>query len=256
MRIIRSGVVLAALMAAFGAMADEMPPNSYLVRPAGNHQALLKQTTGDPVVLDRYMRHFAMSKAEVVDYFKTLHLVKIPSDMVFVVYNVPKKTGELRSRILKLKKGTKIWVDGAGHPVLKEECGNPLTKGPLKPEAVNISTLIEKQAPPTEGEIEIIPSEEVVASVAPVEPEIPTVVVEAVTPPEPAPPTVTVGESNIPVIGAPWWLGIPILGGAIAIIPKGGGDRPPPVPEPTSFLALGLGAGAFGATLYRHRNRR
>lgn len=249
---------IALLLIVSRANAGPMPPHSYLLEPAHTHEALMKHVTTNPVVLDRYMRHFAMSRSEVVQYLNDLELMRIPNDMTFVVYNVP-NSGELRSRILKFKKGTKIWVDKSGRPILKEECGNPLTKGPVKPEAMSISTAAESAAPPKETVTEDVPATEVIASMQPAEPEIPAVVAEAVpTPTGPTEPFVTQGLSNIPVAGVPWWLGLPVLGGALAIVPHGDNPNPPPpppppVPEPASYLALALGSGALIVSIQRRR---
>lgn len=260
MRLFLIGILAVLLMSAAFA-SGPMPPNSYLQRPAHSHDALMNHVKSDPVVMDRYMRHFAMTRPEVIQYFQSLELTRIPDDMVFVVYNVP-DSGVLRSRVLKFKKGTKIWVDKSGRPVLKEECGNPLTKGPVRPEAVSISQATETAAPPKEPTPEDVSATEVFATTEPAEPAVPQVVAEAVPPTEPSTPLVTQGESNIPVVSAPWWLGIPILGGALAIVPRDNGSNPtpppppppPPVPEPSSYIALALGSGALIVSMARKRS--
>jgi len=192
-----------------------------------------------------------MTRNELVSYFNALTLVKVPKDMVFVVYNVPPKTGELRGKAMKMRKGTKIWVDSMGRAVLKESCGNPLTKGPVKATAIKLSSVSDKGAPVKEMSVEE-PAVEIVAEFIPAEPEVPSVVSEAVAVIEPTEPFVTETTSNIVIAPTPWWLALPVFAGAIAIIPKGGGN-PPPVPEPSSYLALALGTGALVIALRRKR---
>ena len=109
--------------------AYAMPPNSYLVRTVNTTQELVNQIKSNPVVSDRYERHFHMTQGDVLEMVKGLRLTKTDATGFYTVYNVPVKTGELRSKLLKLKKGTKIWVDGAGQPILQWICGNPMVRG-------------------------------------------------------------------------------------------------------------------------------
>ncbi|MBS1708570.1 MAG: hypothetical protein JSS65_07595, partial [Armatimonadetes bacterium] len=108
-------------------------PNAFLNKSVKNHRELMRQVQSDATVMDRYERHFGMSRKEVVDMMSGLTLSETKEDAVFLVYNVP-ESGELRARSIFYRRGTKIWVDGSGQPVLKASCGNPLVRGTDKPD--------------------------------------------------------------------------------------------------------------------------
>ncbi len=233
-------VVSLALVLASSAFSTQR--NAFLSRAAYTKQALLMQLRSDPKVMDRFMRHFAMSRQEVLDYFSSLRLATLKHDGIFAVYNVP-KTGELRAKAYRLKKGTRVWVDQTGKPVLKASCGNPLTRGPNMPEAESSSLFIPDvsdqvlreliaEEPSAEAEPDIVadiaqpPVPDVVAEVVPEGPNIP-----------PAPPkgvTIPSNAGSVPFIAA---LPFVLLGFSVSV----GGTKP--IPEPASFMALALGAG-------------
>lgn len=195
----------------------------------------------DPKVQDRYTRHFAMSKDEVANYLGQLKIVRLQSDALYTVYAAP-DSGVLRSKMLKVKKGTRVWVDSEGQTVLLWHCGNPVSRGPRKPLAYN-----EVGAEPFGAEEDVMSSvplktpesamETYSANLAePTTPEIPFV-------------STTPGESDIviapPLAGfsIPGWIGA--IPGLILITNNGDGGGPPPVPEPGTIAALGLGAAAM-----------
>jgi hypothetical protein len=109
--------------------AHAVPPNSYLVKTVSTTSDMIKQIKSNPVVSSRYERHFHMTQGDVIEMVKGLRFTKTDQTGFYSVYNVPAKTGELRSKLLKLKKGIKIWVDSSGQPILQWICGNPMVRG-------------------------------------------------------------------------------------------------------------------------------
>lgn len=127
MNLVRITALLAAFVIA-GIATARTEPNSFLNRPAPTHGALMQQIRTDQQVMSRFMRHFGMTREEVISYFETLRLDTLKEDGVYLVYNVP-DTEELRARAIFYKAGTKVWVDSQGTIVLKESCGNPMVRG-------------------------------------------------------------------------------------------------------------------------------
>lgn len=246
--------VLLVVLVAFGVLAaahGRMEPNSFLRQPAPTAPALMKQISTDAVVMDRYMRHFSMTESEVKNYFSTLRLDTLKAEGVYSVYNVP-KSGELRARYFRLRKGTKVWVDITGEPVLKESCGNPMTKGPnrRKDEEVTLHDA-EKPIRPSVAE-----EDQVFVKNTLLEPEIPMLLPDTPVVAEPPPIVTTTAEApNVfapsPQIPKILVLIPPILAGTIR--PKR--NSPPPVPEPASVLVLAVGAAGVIARGVRGRRR-
>lgn len=231
------GCVAACVLATAAWAETTMEPGSFLVRLAPSTAALVQQVKTDKVVLDRYMRHFAMTREEVLDYLKTLKLTTTQSDGLYVVYGAP-RTGSLRSRLLKLKKGTKVWVDQAGDVVLLWHCGNPVTRGPKVPYDVR-----KPDAQPTGVAAEQLKDVPMTAPDSMME----STLIGSVEPMLPEVPIVPVNENVIPIVpsaSAPSILGwLPVLG----VIGTTGGNNTPPVPEPASMAALAVGVGAIVA---------
>lgn len=242
------GALVVTLVSSAQARTD---PNSFINRPAPTHEALMKAVQSDPVVLDRYMRHFAMTRHELIAYFSTLRLKRLTHTNPYTVYNVP-DSGVLRSKTLTFRKGTLVWIDAAGKPVLKESCGNPLTRGPNKPVSVDEVMIVDM---PIEIRPPAMETELIVARIESPEPAVPQIVPDTPTttppirqepPTPPAEPPAPPPAFKIP----PFLFVIPPF---IAIIPKGGGHTPPPVPEPGALIVLAAGVGMLVARRARSR---
>ncbi|MCL6623506.1 MAG: PEP-CTERM sorting domain-containing protein [Fimbriimonadales bacterium] len=119
-------VCLLSLVGGVTLASAQVPPNSFFVRPARSVTQLLQQVRQEPVVLDRFMRHFQLSQSELLSYFRTLRTARLPADTHFTVYNVNHETGEIYSKQRTLKRGELVFVEESGRPILWASCGNPL----------------------------------------------------------------------------------------------------------------------------------
>jgi hypothetical protein len=240
-----------------------VPRNSYLIRPVASARELANQIRTEPVVAQRYARHFKRSAWEFADYVeKNLRLTRLERAQTFNVYYAP-PDGSLLVVRRTLPKGTPVFVEKrSGKPILKANCGNPLTPAASIPapqatrpiEIASVATptpvfaeVIDTPQTPTIDIVEIAdaPIEEVVAAdVLPTEtlvetlpeaapePEAPPVLSPVASAPTPQPPPA--------IRGGPNWL--PFLPLITLLAPRSGDDFAP-IPEPTSALILGAGLG-------------
>jgi hypothetical protein len=240
-----------------------VPRNSYLIRPVASARELANQIRTEPVVAQRYARHFKRSAWEFAEYVeKHLHLTRLERAQTFNVYYSPPDDRLLVVR-RTLPKGTPVFVEKrSGKPILKANCGNPLTPAASIPtpqatlpiEIASVATptpvfaeIIDAPQAPTIEIVEVAdaPIEEVVAAdVLPTETLVETLP-EAAPEPE-APPVLS------PVASAPTQLPPAITGKGfnwlpflplVALITPRGGETFEPIPEPTSALILGAGLG-------------
>ncbi len=218
------------LLAGLSVVAFAMPPHSYLNRPAHTHAQLMRQIQADPVVADRYQRHFGMTKTELVRYFSALELRTQPRSAKARVFLV-RENGGIAMKVRTVKKGQKIWVDETGRTILLEVCGNPVTLGPKKLAVTDMATATVVPSNPETRQMD-----QIVSTPAIVEPAIvastPTTDFSVpYMPPQPLPPVITSSPSFNP---------LPLL----ALVPFffiRTGDNDKPVPEPVTVGALGVG---------------
>jgi hypothetical protein len=245
-----AGIGLTALFVLFVKMAIAVesiavvPRNSYLIRPVASARELANQIRTEPVVAQRYARHFKRSAWEFADYVeKNLRLTRLERAQTFNVYYSPPDNRLLVVR-RTLPKGTPVFVEKrSGKPILKANCGNPLTLAASIPppqatrpiEIASVATptpvfaeVIDTPQTPTIEIVEIVdaPIEEVVAAdVLPTEtlvetlpesapePEAPpTLAPVAASPTTQLPPAITSGGFN--------WL--PFLPLIALVTPRGG----------------------------------
>jgi hypothetical protein len=240
-----------------------VPRNSYLIRPVASARELANQIRTEPVVAQRYARHFKRSAWEFADYVeKNLRLTRLERAQTFNVYYAP-PDGRLLVVRRTLPKGTPVFVEKrSGKPILKANCGNPLTPAASIPppqatrpiEIASVATptpvfaeVIDTPQTPTIELVEIVdaPIEEVVAAdVLPTETLVETLP-EAAPEPEAPPVLSPVASAPTPQLppairGGPNWL--PFLPLITLLAPRSGDDFAP-IPEPTSALILGAGLG-------------
>ena len=259
------GLVLLTSVAIAAESIAVVPRNSYLIRPVASARELANQIRTEPVVAQRYARHFKRSAWEFADYVeKNLRLTRLERAQTFNVYYSPPDDRLLVVR-RTLPKGTPVFVErSTGKPILKANCGNPLTPAatiPATPQAtlpIEITSVAtptpvfsEMITAPQTPMLEIVeiaeaPIEEAVAAdVLPTETLVETLPESAPEPEAPPvlPPVASAPTPQLPPIitgGGPNWL--PFLPLVALLAPRSGNDFTP-IPEPTSALILGAGLG-------------
>lgn len=244
MKAVKFLMIAGAVMATGMAMARP-EPHAFLNKAAWTHSALMNQVRTDSQVMSRFQRHFGMDRNAVLNLLGSLRAGTLNQDGVYLVYNASNDE-EIRARVMFYKKGTKVWENTAGEPVLKMSCANPMVRGTDDQAAVlQTSTPIADEIRPVEG---------VAAGEA--DPEVLSETMSVEVNPEAQPLAALTGAAavDIPLAEAagrsafnPLFL-TPL--GAIPFIRRNGGDdepAPPPVPEPGTMLALGAGAAFLAA---------
>jgi hypothetical protein len=208
--------------------------NAFINKPANSIPELIAQIKADKQVADRFMRHFSMTKQEVVEYVSSLRLGTISKSGYYTIYSAP-DNGILKAHVSFFKKGTPAFVDSDGNAVLRVKCANPFVvgKAPGITAKANIQDTIT-----TANEMSITagivsaPNSEIEASI-PAVPEISEDLTDG---------SLALGVvPTPPVTRSSGFLGSLLgVGGAVSIMNKP--PEPDPVPEPTSMVALSLGA--------------
>jgi len=229
-------------------------PGAFLNTHVSSVQGLVHEVKADAAVRDRFERHFGQSEQQLEEWFATFHVATISETGDYDVYNCH-EDGVIRKRTLKLKKGTKVFEDPAGTPILEMSCGNPLYAG--TDQEGDVGDFPVTFMPIQQDQIAslVTPDEQPVYSavVPATEPTYEAVVVNPLPPPtqppvvNPAPPPAPApAGANFP---------IPVLGGLL--IPFFGHHSSPPpappVPEPSSMAGLTLGVLAVGMTALKKK---
>lgn len=223
-----SGLMLLAVVAAMA-----MPRNSYLLRPANSKSALLSQIRSEPLLMDRYVRHFSMTESEVMAYVDSLRLSRIERTGIYGVYGVP-ENGKIHTTMQNLRKGALVWIDKEGNPVLYAVCGNPMTLGPKRATMSEVLTTV----PAT------VPSEIVAIATTPSAPVVASPVIASAMPPTPVASVVDIEPEGVVLGSRSGGFFLPALLGASALL-SFDDDKKEPVPEPATMTALALGASAL-----------
>ncbi len=236
MKLVKTSILAAVVMLSSLAFA-RTEPNSFLNTNVSNHAQLMAQVQKDPVVMQRFMRHFGMTRQQVIEYFQTLKMDTLSEDGVYLVYNVP-ESEEIRARAIFYKKGTKVWVDQEGTLVLKASCGNPMLRG-TDSRPVALSTPLDAKASPVRPMAAapgIGTPSEFTAAVVPVEVETSALTFPAESPGQIA---AIAGSGFNPAFLVP-----------LAAIPFIIDTPKDPIPEPATMTAL---IGAAGAIVARRK---
>lgn len=231
--------------------------NAFINRKVVNTPGLVNQVMHDPEVADRYSRHFAMSRRELVEYLTALRPGKLAKSEVYTVYSVP-EDGRVKMHRERLKSGAPIFVDRAGRPTLIMKCGNPLVLGPSRARKGNLTT-VEPIDTDTDKlvsmldprDVPLLEADEMALSAS--QPAVPEVIVAddvpLGVPPVAVSPINTVaatstGGSRFPLFAALPLL-IPIIGSLDHNGGGGGGGDTQPVPEPATLVGIAVGAAAL-----------
>ena len=241
MKMNKSGAV--AIVVTLSGIAVARPElNAFINKPANSIPELIAQIKADKQVADRFMRHFSMTKQEVVEFVSSLRLGTISKSGYYTIYSAP-ENGILKAHVSFFKKGTPAFVDSDGNAVLRVKCANPFVvgKAPGITAKANIQDTITtaNEMSITAGilsapnsEIESAPNSEIEASF-PAVPEISEDLTDG---------SLALGVvPTPPVTSSSGFLGSLLgVGGAVSVMNKP--PEPDPVPEPTSMVALSLGA--------------
>ncbi|HLO99164.1 MAG TPA: PEP-CTERM sorting domain-containing protein [Fimbriimonas sp.] len=215
--------------------------NAFINKPANTVAELVTQIERDKAVADRFMRHFSMTKSEVIAYVRTLRKGVIQKSGYFTVYSVP-ENGIIKAHVSFFPKGTPAFVDAAGDPVLRLKCGNPFMRGPKSAYTTSSATI----ADPNSGFVEMtsIPAtpdsvgDGELLSYMPGDP-IPPEEMASIDLREVEPPT----DTYVRPQGFNPAFGLGPLGGLLMFGPKGGSSTA--VPEPGTVIAIAIGLGAI-----------
>lgn len=224
--------IVSIVMVLAGTALGRPDLNAFLNNDVETVPQLVAQVRRDPEVADRFMRHYGMTKAEVIAFLSTLHVDTIKEEGIYGVYSVP-EGGKIRLNLQRLKKGHKVFARPDGTPELVHLCANPMSLGPKQVVAVNrtpvTSTEMLAEEVPMQIMTEVSPEFEPLAAMTPTEPTY------TFTTPEETP-------IPIPVTGGfnPW----PLALGGLAFLDDRGGN--PPVPEPVTMAAFGMGVAILG----------
>ncbi|MCH8979963.1 MAG: hypothetical protein IH945_12090, partial [Armatimonadetes bacterium] len=221
--------VLAAI--AGSAVASQSEPNAFIDKPTPTMESLLGAVRSDAVVMSRFMRHFGMTREEVVAYLGSLKRGAIRKDGAYLIYNTP-ESGEIRARVLFYRKGTAVWMDEAGNYILKLSCGNPMVRGtdyrPADdPDKIAMKSFTDVRALVTDPPRGIDVGTMTRTKVPPVLPETAAITFTTVPPMDPV-------FEDSPQVFAPIGLIIPYTAGILV-------SSGAPIPEPGSLLAFGIG---------------
>jgi hypothetical protein len=146
---IKISTILGITVALAGAaQAQRMPPRSFLNKPVKTIPDLIKQINEDPVVAKRFMLHYGLNKDELIGYIKTFKLDTLKEAGTYKVYHVDSKY-TIGSREMKFPKGTPVFVDAMGRPIMFRVCGNP-TKYPIITPRLLIENPIPAETTPSE----------------------------------------------------------------------------------------------------------
>jgi hypothetical protein len=215
-----------------------MEPRSFLRAPVHSVSELLAQLRTDPTVRTRYRALYGAEDAAIDRAFQGLRLKRLTQTHRLSVwfYGSP---SDIDARDHVVQKGTEVFVDRTGRPVLKRSCGNPFTT--RLPHGVAVA----RPLPPRRVVLNPVLTDPVTA---PLEPEpLPVVPVSEPAPPTIVPPAPTPAPPAIVPAGPPSLAPLApfLIGAAIGIATQDNNPPTPPVPEPATLTALGLGLAAF-----------
>lgn len=228
--------------------------NSFVDRKVGSAADLLAHVRTDPVVMDRYVRHFQMNRSEVLHLLGGLHRGVLAQTGVYTIYSVP-PDGHIKMHVGRILKGEPMFLNAQDQPVLVAKCGNPVVLGPRRATAHLTAPMSE--TPSAAREIEATPdlSEPMEdGALLTVTPSVPGAFAEIAPAPVFAAAQPTIVAPALPTVTGSGWIGATWLlsfAGAAAVLPPRPAIPREPVPEPAGYATLAVGA----ASLLRKRKK-
>ncbi|MHB8637057.1 MAG: hypothetical protein ACYC96_11370 [Fimbriimonadaceae bacterium] len=233
--------------------------NAYLDQPVTSVSGLVAEIKHDPAVADRYMRHFGMSKDEVINMFSKMHVARLDRNTPVTMYSVP-KGGAIKTHHTVMRKGERVFEDQNGIVILKVLCGNPVVGGrertevEFAPNPIDTASLLKTLTP----NLDVTPEPtEAIATILP--PDTSPDIAQAAPPTPPIIENITNNVTNTTVGGG----GCKGLAGLLVVVPiaafwgaslhHGCCPTPTPTPEPVSVTLLATGA--LGLVFGRRRVR-
>ncbi len=233
--------------------------NAYLNHRVRSVSGLIAQVRHDRHVADRYMRHFGMTRHQVIVKLSKLHVARLGRNMHVKMYSVP-RGGYIKAHNTKLRKGELVFEDAKGRVVLILKCGNPVVRGKLHaaffmPPMLDLSIPPLPELPAVKGPLAsngpifefLQPATKPDVATAPGLPlPVPNVVLPSIaTVTNSTPDVTTVAASNPHLAGL--LVAVPLLALAGSTFQPHGSPPivPPPTPEPMSMLLLAAGAGGI-----------
>lgn len=235
-------VVVAASHSAVYAAGNSAPT-------LGGTGEAVHRVLADAARSEAYAAHFGMSPYALESFFATLTEATLHEAELRMVYR-PTSDGTLRGSLHRLPAGTRVLADLLGQPILLANSGYPLTGLKQVMEGANLVASLNRTVTAAESEgvlSEVEEREPLLVEVADESLDLKEVMVQ-----DPAQEEVEVPLSDADdIVGesAAALLGLPILalGGVLASGATGGVTgvpiAAPPIPEPATMIALGLGAG-------------
>jgi len=239
-------VVLALSIA--GPSSAKMPLGAFVTKTVSSPSELGDLIDRDRVTGLRYSKHYGMSPNELSHYIKdNLVVYTLPKTRTFTTYYVT-KSGRIIEHEKTLKAGSRVLASPKGVPVIDLRCGNPLGKS--LPKVVSQVQSSKQTTPPatqptTPAEVAAQPPmKDTLVAAAPAESVVPQPIQEAVLaePPFELPIAAATPISALASSGANWLAPALLGAGAIGTLVGGRGGGSTVVPEPSSMMALGMGA--------------
>ena len=282
-------IVGAILGSASGTQAKPAQQGAFLTEYAGSVDSIFQQVEANRLVALRYAKHFKMDPASVLVYFRSeLSMATLDNSASMKVYFIG-DSSRIEDESREFNKGTKVFVDSQGVPILEFGTGNPLGTSlePAKPpeKIINANNpQAGQQAGSTVSQATPVTQPQD-ALTAPVPGTTQPVVTPTgdVTPPvvTPAPSPAVVASAPpgdngpiLPKIGhsrSSNWM-VPLgLAGALAALAAGSGSSGssgnpgdgrtdggplPLVPEPVSLTMMSMGIATLGGMVWRRRRAR
>lgn len=235
-------IILIAVAASASIGMERTPVGSFLVYRTTTVNDLRYQVMNNPVVRERYTKHFGVSASELVRYFAdNVELVSLKEPLKTRAWYIDRNS-RIFVKTKLFPRGTMVFATKDGEPLLAWACGNPLradlpksvvAKAISKPAAATLSSM-DAETKVLANPVETITAAAVTSLPAPAEISVlpvaaPPVGAELIAPEVAIAPVVAAGSSF-------GWLGL--LGGLFAI-PHDNPNPNPPVPEPSTLIALG-----------------